>query len=226
MPARLVPLVNGEYYHLLNRGINKQPIFFEARNYKRAIETFKYYSFAASLQIKFSKFLKLSNEQRNILWDEIENKGRKLVEIVCFCLMPNHFHFLLLQKEEKGISKFMANFQNSYTKYFNTKYQKFGPILQGQFKAVRIEDDSQLLHLTRYIHLNPYTSFVVKDVERLLRYPWSSFKEYLEKIDGGVCHKQIILENFKSLESFKKFVFDRADYQRELEKIKHLTIEK
>jgi putative transposase len=79
--------------------------------------------------------------------------------------------------------------------------------------------------LTRYIHLNPYSSFVVKDLQDLLNYPWSSLQEYLEKRDTTISNKYIILSNFKSLAGYKSFIIDQADYQRELDKIKHLTLE-
>ena len=135
--------------------------------------------------------------------------------------MPNHFHFLLKQTAEEGIAKFMSNFQNSYTRYFNTRHNRVGPLFQGPFRAVRVETDEQLLHLSRYIHLNPYSSFVVKNIKDLEEYQWSSFKEYLGK-EKGFCQKEIVMSFFKNPQDYRKFVFDQADYQRELQKIKHL----
>lgn len=224
MPARLTPLVTNEYYHVFNRGINKQPIFLGIGDYHRATDILQFYSFASS-KLRFSKFLLLPREGRIALWDRVRKGNKRLVEIVCYCMMPNHFHFLLKQAEENGISKFMAILQNSYTRYFNTKYRKMGPILQGQFRAVRMEDDSQLLHVSRYIHLNPYSSFVVKKLDDLKRYPWSSFPEYIGETTTNICNKEIILTNFKSSVDYQQFVFDQADYQRRLETIKHLLLE-
>lgn len=224
MPLRTVPLITGQYYHVFNRGINKQPIFLKRREYKRALEAFQFYSFATQ-KLRLSKFFLLSQTERERLWIQMINANNKLVDILCFCLMPNHFHFLLEQKIDDGISKFMGDFQNSYTRYFNTSHRGIGPLLQGQFKAVRIEDDEQLLHLSRYIHLNPYTSFIVKELEDLLDYPWSSFPEYLSKIETGICKKAQILSQFPNTEAYRSFVFDQANYQRELEKIKHLSLE-
>lgn len=225
MPARTVPLVTGQFYHIFNRGINKQPIFLGLKDYQRALETLEFYSFATP-KIRFSKFLLLSKDERNRLWENLRKINEKLVEFVAFCLLPNHFHFLLKQKNDGGISKFMAIFQNSYTRYFNTRHRKIGPILQGQCKAIRVEDESQLLHLSRYIHLNPYSAFVVKEVRDLERYRWSSFLEYLRReITKNICKKEIILSNFREREGYRNFVFDQAGYQRELEKIKHLILE-
>lgn len=224
MPARIIPLVTGEFYHIFNRGINKQPIFLTTKDYFRAIEVLEFYSFATA-KLRFSKFLLLPQEERRRLWEKLRKEGEKLVEFISFSLMPNHFHFLLVQRQESGISKFMRYLQDSYTRYFNTRHKKFGPILQGQFRAVRVEDENQLLHLSRYIHLNPYSSFVVKDPKQLETYPWSSLPEYLGRTKTNICNKQIILSNFKSLQDHQKFIFDQADYQRRLEEIKYLLLE-
>lgn len=224
MPSRTTPLVTGYFYHIFNRGNNKQPIFLSKRDYQRAYEIIKFYSFA-NLKIRFSKFILLSRAERNKIWDSLIREDKKLVEFVAFSFMPNHFHFLIKQNTDYGISKFMGLFQNSYTKYFNTKYKRIGPILQGQFKSIRIEDENQLLHLSRYIHLNPYTSFLVKKIADLKNYKWSSFPEYLNKLKTGFLNKEIILSFFKNENSYRAFVYNQADYQRELEKIKHLTLE-
>lgn len=115
-----------------------------------------------------------------------------------------------------GISKFMSNFANSYTRYFNTKSKRKGPVFEGKFKAKRIETDEQLLHLSRYIHLNPHSSFVVKNLKELESDPYSSFPEYIQETDTSFCNKEIILGHFWDTVSYKEFVFDQADYQREL----------
>lgn len=223
MPARLVPLVTNEYYHIFNRGINKQPIFLGRRDYKRALDLLKYYSFTAQ-KLRFSKFLLLSRNERANFSAKLPDNS-KLVDCISYCFMPNHFHFLLHQRIENGISKFMSIYQNSYTRFFNTKYKKIGPILQGQFKAVRVEDDNQLLHLSRYIHLNPYSSFVIKEISQLENYLWSSYPEYINVSRENVCKKEIILSQFSNENEYKTYVFNHADYQRKLEEIKHLTIE-
>lgn len=223
MPARATPLITGQFYHVFNRGANKQPIYLGKRDYQRALALLKFYQYA-SPKLRFSKFLLLNQKIKGEVWERLFG-GSKFVNIICFCLMPNHFHFLVEQKVDNGISKFMANFQNSYTRFFNTKYQKTGSLLQGQFKAIRVEDTEQLVHLSRYIHLNPYASYITKDIESLKNYPWSSLDEYLENKEG-ICEKEIILSNFKSSNVYEQFVFDQASYQRELDIIKHLALEK
>lgn len=224
MPGRLSPLVTGEYYHVFNRGVNKQPIFLDRRDYHRALELIKFYSFV-NTGFKYSHFTKLSVERRATILEELRKGNKKLVEFTCFVLMPNHFHFLIKQLEDGGISKFLSKFQNSYTRYFNTKNERIGPLLQGYFKSIRVEDNSQLLHLSRYIHLNPFTSFVIKDLVALKQYSWSSYPQYLNHGPNQICNMEIILSQFQSPLQYKEFVSDRASYQRELNKIKHLIFE-
>jgi putative transposase len=222
MPGRLTPLVEGEIYHIFNRGISHQPLFTGNREYQRALNGMCFYSFS-SLPLKFSYFLKLSGEKRKKIINKL-SQGKKLAEMICFCLMPNHFHFLLKQTAKDGIAKFMSNFQNSFTRYFNTRHKRIGPLFQGPFKAVRIETDDQLLHLSRYIHLNPYSSYVVKNIKDLEKYQWSSFLEYLGKREG-FCQKETVLSFYRELKDYQKFVYGQAEYQRELQKIKHLIFE-
>jgi len=115
--------------------------------------------------------------------------------------------------------------QNSYTKYFNFKRKRIGSLFQGIFKAIRVETDEQLIHLSRYIHLNPYSSYIVKSIKDLKTYPWSSLPDYLGKQKYPFLKKKFILDFFKSKRDYQEFVFNQADYQKELEKIKHLTWE-
>lgn len=223
MPGRLTPLVNDQIYHVFNRGINHQPTFLNKLEYKRAKFTIDYYKFS-NLPIKLSRFLQLSNDDRSKILNNLKKENDKLVEIFAFCLMPNHFHFLLKQVKDKGISKFLGNFQNSYTRYFNTKGKRDGSLFLDQFKAVLIKTDEQLIHISRYIHLNPYTSYVVKDFDELLNYPWSSLSEYLEN-KPDICALDIIMGFFKRTKDYQEFIKDQSDYQRQLQKIQHLSLE-
>lgn len=135
--------------------------------------------------------------------------------------MPNHFHLLIKQVEDNGISVFVSKLINSYTKYFNTKYNRVGPLFQGQFKSVLIENDEQLIHLSRYIHLNPLVAHLIMDLKD---YRWSSYSEFLNSTTG-FCSKQIVLDFFSSPDGYKQFVDDQAEYAEELEIIKHQLIE-
>lgn len=225
MPGRIIPLATNETYHIINRGIASQPTFIDSKNYQRAVECLRYYQ-NKKPPIKYSRYLQLAKGRRAALLDILAKEKQFLVEIIAYCFMPNHFHLLLKQLADNGISKFVSNFTNSYTRYFNTKNERNGPIFQGRFKAKRIETEEQLLHVSRYIHLNPFSSYVVKSLKDLEKYPYSSLLEYLDDGGANFCSKEMIADNFKNEGAYKKFVFDQADYQRELDKIKHLTLEK
>lgn len=219
-----MPLVNDEVYHIVNKGIASMPTFLNKREYIRAIETVRFYQ-NISPSLKYSRFLLLPTDERLNLLDKFRKQKNWLVDVICYCFMPNHFHFLLKQLTDGGISKFMSNFTNSYTRYFNTRHERNGSLFVGKFKSVRIETEEQLTHVSRYIHLNPYTSYVVKTIKNLEEYPYFSFLEYIEENTEGICTKDIVLSHFKDAKSYKDFVFDNADYQRELDKIKHLLQE-
>lgn len=222
MPGRKTPLVTDEIYHVYNRGINKQPTFNTKREYQRALLATQFYR-VFNPPIRLSKFLQLERKrQEEIL--EVMNRGEKLVQIICFCLMPNHFHFLLKQKKENGISKFLGNFENSYTRYFNTRNGRDGALFLDQFKAKRIEDDEQFIHVSRYIHLNPYAGFVVKSFDELVEYPWSSLPNYLNG-NNGFIEPNLVLDMFGGRDKYRQFVFDQADYQKKLKMIEHLFLE-
>ncbi len=174
--------------------------------------------------IKLSYFLSWPEDKKEEFFKKIKKENDFLIKIICYCFMPNHYHFLLKQEKEEGIAKFISQFQNSFTRYFNTKHKRKGHLFEGQFKAVRIETEEQLIHLSRYIHLNPYSSYVVKNIDDLYHYPYSSFKEYIRK-ENGFCQKEDVFAYFKDEKAYEKFVLNQADYQRRLEKIKHLTLE-
>lgn len=212
MSSRPVPFVNGELYHIFNRGVAKMPIFNNSYDHNRFIKTVLYYS-VDDLKPKFSIFTPTTRRL---------NTERKIVNFVCYCFMPNHFHFLLQQVKEGGITEFMSKISNSYTKYFNTKNKRVGPLLQGEFKAVHIEKDEQLLHVSRYIHLNPLVGYLTKDLKA---YRWSSYLEYLNLTDNTICSKELVLDQFNSPNAYKQFLLDQKDYALQLEVIKHQLID-
>lgn len=214
-------LVTGEFYHIFNRGVAKAPTFLEKRDYNQAISSLSHYVFTKP-PMKFSRFKELSVNERYKIIKRME-KQNKLSEIICYVLMPNHFHLLLKQTAENGISTFLSRFTNSYTKYFNTKHERVGPLFQGVFKSVHIDTTEQLIHLSRYIHLNPLTSYLVKE-KTLLSYSWSSLTDYL-KGNSSLINSKYILSHFGSVRQYLEFVINNRDYQRKLKQIEHLVIE-
>ncbi len=213
MPSRIFPFVNDQFYHIYNRGVEKRAIFEKQWDYSRFIKTIRYYQLPGP-KPKLSRFLMGSIFK--------PNTDKKIVDMICYCLMPNHFHFLIKQLKDGGITEFISKLSNSYTKYYNVKYNRVGPLLQGEFKAVLIESDEQLIHVSRYIHLNPIASFLVKDLNQ---YRWSSYKEYVEGVVNAICNKEPILSLFKSPKDYQKFVLDQIDYAQKLEIIKHQLLD-
>jgi len=212
MPYRITPLVNGEYYHVYNRGVSKIPIFNDELGYRHFIKAMLYYS----IDGKKPKLSIFSPESTKL------DSSKKIANVICYCLMPNHFHFILQQVKEGGITEFIRKLCNSHSKYINTKTNRVGPLFQGPFKAIHVEAEEQLLHLSRYIHLNPHTAFLTNNLED---YKWSSYNEYINPELSSFCEKRIILDLFKKGDDYKQFVWSRADYARELETIKHQLID-
>lgn len=215
MPYRIIPFVNQSFYHIYNRGVEKRQIFSNERDYQRFLQTIFYYQFTGP-KPPFSK-------KDSLVYQNLDfTKNPKAVAILCYCLMPNHFHLLVRQNKEGGIHKFMQQTLNSYTKYFNTKNKRVGPLLQGTFKAVPIETDEHLLHVSRYIHLNPFVSDLTRDLES---YPYSSYLNFIGQKVDQIATKEPILDFFKNPAEYKEFVVGHGDYAKELELIKHLLME-
>jgi len=149
-----------------------------------------------------------------------------LVDFVAYCLNPNHYHFIVRQRQERGIERFMHKMGMGYAKYFNIRHKRSGSLFQGKFKAVHLETNEQLLHTSVYVNLN----------NRVHRYPLStpfksSWGEYLNKPNQeNLCSKNIITEQFKNDLAYKKFaeeslldIIRNKDLGRELENEPLLT---
>ena len=212
MPSRVIPFINGQIYHVYNRGTEKRRIFETQRDYQRFLKTLNYYHLEGS-KPKFSQFSPTKSFKPDL--------SKKIVEIMAYCLMPNHFHLLLKQVREGGITELVSKLSNSYTKYFNIKHRRTGLLLQGEFKSVLIESGEQLIHVSRYIHLNPIASFLVKNLND---YQWSSYKEYVNNLKG-FCTKDEVLGFFKPVKSYEQFCLDQVSYAQSLERIKHALID-
>lgn len=222
MAYRKTPIIQDEIYHVFNRSVGRQLIFLSTRDYQRALRVFRFYLYNKP-SLRFSFYNRLPYDQKSNFFNEMIKSASPIVDIICFCLMPNHFHFLLKNLTENGIKQFISNFQNSYAKYFNIKTDRTGTLFQQNFKAVRIESDEQLIHVSRYIHLNPVTSYII-EAEDIENYLWSSYLNYLHD-ESTYIFKDPVLGQFKSIEDYKKFVLDQVGYQRKLNEIKHLILE-
>lgn len=227
MPRRQLIFSTNNIYHIYNRTIDGRIIYKNDKEYIHALKCFDYYKYQ-NPNLKFSNFLKLTIKSQADRLKILKVTKKSLVSVIAYCLMPDHFHFLVRMEVEYGIPKFAADFQNSYTKYFNTKYDRVGPIFLPRFKAVKIETENQLLHVSRYIHLNPYSAGIVSSFEQLMNYPWSSLKEYISpgEIKAQTCNRQVIMHHFKKNSTYKNFVFNQAGYQRSLKQIRQALLEK
>lgn len=223
MPYRNIVFATGEVYHIVNRGVAQAPIFQNKRDYFRMLEVIWFYRHFKP-PLRFSFYNQLPKRERENLIKSLNNSKENLVEVLAFCLMPNHLHFLLKQLKDGGISVFMRKLQDSYARFFNIKYKRNGSLFQAMFKAIRVENDEQLLHVSRYIHLNPATSYLI-DIKNLEDYFWSSFPDYIGKRSLEGLNPSFILNFFKTKKQYRQFIFDQADYQRELSKVRHLILE-
>jgi putative transposase len=227
--ARKIPIYTEGVFHVFNRGVDKRNIFGDDRDHRRLFETISYYRFEQPIRLAQSIALS-SNKPSAPTLNELSSlehgrKKRKLVEVISYCLMPNHFHLILKQLVDGGITEFMHRLGTSYTNFFNTKYQRSGSLFQGTFKAVLVETEEQLVHLSRYIHLNPLKSSHSNLTPKLLSsYHWSSFPEYLGKIKCGICDKDVIFSLFKNSKDYESFVLAKIN-EDETEKIKGLDLD-
>lgn len=215
MPSRYVvrSFTEDSYYHVYNRGVEKRDIFQDEQDYNM----FLYYLFVylASPDDVAKKYPRVSIRLQS------KNLSTE-VELTAYCLMPNHFHLLLKQNTKDGISKLIKQITNAYTLYFNKKYDRVGGLVQGRFKAVKIEREEILLHVSRYIHLNPTVAGMVSNPAD---YKWSSYNFYLGREGSLPCLADIVLSRFSKVGDYEKFVLDQRDYALELERIKHLVLE-
>ncbi len=158
---------SGAYYHVYNRGVDKCVIFREEKDYKTFLSFLKIYLTpqGESLKKPPSRILKNYFEE---------------IELLCYCLMPNHFHILIKQNSERAIDHFLRSLSTKYVRYFNTRYKRIGPLFQGPYKAVNITSEYQFIYLSKYIHRNPLSLSPYKDSPRRLKeYSYSSYGNYL-----------------------------------------------
>jgi|SRR3990167_3452723 len=200
-------MYNPRYFHVYNRGLDKRKVFLSEVYFERFLLTTMLARLknapAANLYFKQQKLGLLPKES------EIENRwGPPVVDIIAYCLMPNHFHFLLKELTDQGVAKFMQRLGNAYTKYFNAKELREGRIFTFKYKFVPVENDEQLIHLTKYIHLNPHTSSKTKlPKEKTHEYPWSSMKNYISKKNDLYCQSEEVLSFFSSTKDYINFVY-------------------
>lgn len=199
MPAKNVnkTLSPNQYYHVYNRGVAKQKIFID--------ESDKKY------------FLRLLDRYLNSANDQVDGAGitykkfDKDLELLCYCLMGNHFHMMFyLGNDMTAMTEFMRRIGTAYTMYFNLKYKRVGPLFQGTYKASHITSDSYLLHISRYIHMNP---------SRYMTYRYSSLRSYLDGVNPAFLKVEKIHALFKR-GTYASFLKEYVGAKRVLDDIK------
>ncbi|MBI3290368.1 transposase [Candidatus Microgenomates bacterium] len=213
MSNKQVSFANQEIYHAYNQGLEEKITFIDRKDLERFTQILDYYRLE-NPPARFS-FRKRESSKANM-----PTEPWPLVQILAYCLMPNHFHLLAKQLKDSGVSIFLSKITNSYTKYFNYRYDRKGPLFAGTFKAAHVKN-GELTLVSRHIHLNPLLHHIIKDPRKL---PYSSYPEYLG-MKEGFCQKDEILKEFASPESYEKFVLDRRDYEKKMAKIEKLILE-
>lgn len=211
---RKISFSEGEYYHIYNRGTDKRVVYSSHDDYMRFLALMYICNNIAPVNIReqFPKgvsFVKL----KDITRDET------LVDVGAYCLMPNHFHILVKEKKEEGITKFISKLATGYSMYFNSKYERTGKLFEGVFKATHVNENIYLKHLFSYIHLNPIKIFDPKWKEDgiidynkakkyLKDYKYSSYLDYLgnSRIENIIINKKAFPEYFKNFKDFDCFI--------------------
>src|SRR3989344_704418 len=202
-------LSTNEIYHVYNRTIGKIAVFDSIKNLYRILEIVNFYRFSQNVKLSVFK-----NWPQALQADYLNNitKQLPLIEIYVFSFMPNHFHFLLKQLQNKGISTFLSNIQNSFAKSFNLIYERDGGLFKNSFKAKRITNNEEFIHVGRYIHLNHVTSKIIT-IEQLLTYEWTSLAYYFDKKNSDFVNANPVLRYFKTQEKYFKFLKNNIYYQ-------------
>lgn len=212
---RNIKFVNGQFYHIYNRGVLKNNIFLDNSDYVRFI----HYLYAFNSVTPIPHIDRVLKDVRGPASDIIKIvRGEPLVDIASWCLMQNHFHLILRQRIDNGIRRFMHKVETGHAMSFNKKYNRSGVLYEGRFKAILIEMDEYLSHLFRYIHLNPvdliesgWKEKGIEDWDRvnkfLENYRWSSYPDYIGKKNfPSILNKEAFGWYFKSPEEHKKFI--------------------
>jgi putative transposase len=250
MPYRKEPFQNGEIYHIVTRRIGNDLLFKIIDDYYRGV--FSIYEFNNSNPVEirkrrearaaFKKKLKKMGGDRVSAPAETEgmiDKRDKFVEILAFCLMPNHVHLLLKQLKENGISNFMQKFGAGYSAYFKNKYdlKRKGHFFQERFVAVRIKTDEQLKAVFVYIHTNSislvepkWKEIGIKNPEKAIKfvenYKWSSYLDYVGKKNfPSLTERDFLLEVMGGPQGCKEFVKNWIRYKGEIKKFPRLALE-
>jgi putative transposase len=183
-------------YHIYNRGVEKRNIFLDEEDYK----IFLYYLKTYLVPPDTEKKTPINITRLGSNFDLYKN-----IQLLCYVLMSNHFHFVFKQFSEKAITEFMRRLTIAYVRYFNNKYKRVGPLFQGRYKSVLVDKDDYFLYLSSYVHINPIELSKYSEINTLEHYPYSSYSDYIGKINTPWIHEEYILNYINDKED--KFLF-------------------
>lgn len=188
----------GEYYHIYNRGSDKREIILDQYDLYRFVQSFTEFNTDKPIGSIYEN----SFRKKNNLLGSRTTKSERLVDIIAYCINPNHFHIILTPLVDKGIEKFMQR-MGGYTRYFNEKYERNGVLFQGKFKSKHVGENRHLLHLSVYVNYNN-RDLLGSPTTKL---SCSSLEEYIspEKIKFSLCNQKIVLGQFKSKKDYETY---------------------
>lgn len=231
MPSKntIKTYVNDGYYHIYNRGVEKRTIFQDLKDYKTFLSYLKLYLTPPP------KLQKLQGDSSQVIQNASKLPPSKQlknyhdqIDLLAYCLMPNHFHIMVKQYDKTTINYFMRSLATKYVRYFNTRHNRIGGLFQSAYKAVLIDSEEQFLYLTKYIHRNPLSLSPYKDCpHRLKKYPYSSYQNYLKLINQTWVKPAKVLSYFSTTDpnhSYRSFV-EQPLTSQENSQIKDLTLE-
>lgn len=225
MPQRKVIFAPGEIYHLCNRSVDKKPIFIEKRDWVRFLFLIIVSQSSKSLSNVswfISNYMKMGHFNFSDKFSK-EIIDERIVRLISFCIMPNHFHIIMEELKDNGISKSMQKIQDAYAKYFNVKYKKSGHVFQGPFRATHISNNDQLIYTNAYVHRNPIELPAWKKKED--KFPWSSYTDFIyQNRWGKLLSPEIILDQFENKNSYDLMVKSSGAKNVNYEPEKHLEI--
>lgn len=216
------PFSTGHFYHVYNKSMDTfRP--FSNSVYALHFMNLVWYYRSSRCKVSYSCYDNAPEELKDRFKKDIVNPEYFQIEILTYCIMPTHYHLLLKQNRKWGILKFMNNVSNAFTRFYNLLNERKGPIFIPRYKSRIIHTEEQLIHVSRYIHLNPYSSEIVKSFAELFNYRFSSLKEYL--YHPKLVNTSFILNSgyfLKNKKKYKSFIINHAEYQKSLECIKHV----
>ena len=194
----------GEFYHIYNHGVEERDIFSEEYDSIRFLESMKMFNDEEPIGSIYEQSFIHDLE----LGGEASKSNKKLVNIVAYCLNPNHFHLILEQISEKGISEFMHRLGGGYTMYYNNKHRHRGSLFRGVFRSIHVSTNEYLLHLSAYINLNDRVHQLGGEASKLIRTRWKEYTDSGIKLEDEMCEKDIILGQFKNKDEYKEYAED------------------